>query len=322
MKDTIGLKIVYFGTGRLGVPTLKKLIELGSKPLLVITAPDRPAGRGLKLSHSEIKDLAIMYNIPILQPEDVNISFVKHHIKQYSPDIGVLIAYGQKIDAELINIFPYGIINLHASLLPKYRGAAPINWAIINGEKVTGLTVMQINEEIDAGKILNQIEVPINPLERADELQERLARMGPEIIIRTLKEIKEGKVNPREQDTGLVSKAPKLTKELSKIDWNEPAERIVCKIHGLWPWPGVRARYQPADWSKKPVDVSLARAKPLPETEDTSIEPGTILDDLTVRAGKGKVKLLEVKPAGRKLMKWEDFVNGRHVKPGDKLISI
>lgn len=315
------LKIVYFGTGKLGLPTLRKLIEIGSKPLLVITAPDRPAGRGLKLTPSPIKELAIKYGIEVIQPEDINSEEVKSTIRKKGADIGLLIAYGQKLAPELIDMFPYGIINLHASLLPKYRGAAPINWAIINGEEKTGLTVIQLDEKIDAGLILNQIEVEIKPLERADELEERLAKLGVEITIKTLLEIEEGRCKPREQDPSLVSYAPKLKKELSRIDWREPAKAIANKIRGLWPWPAVKAVYIPKTEGAKVIELSLARARPIIEdTHPETIQPGTVLDDFTIKTIDGRLEILEVKPAGRRLMSWQDFIHGRNLQAGDRLI--
>ncbi len=321
IKSPIDLKIIFFGTGDLGVPSLQTLIELGAKPLVVITSPDKPAGRGLKLTHSPIKEVALHANTPILQPENINDPEVVDRIRQYQADLGIIIAYGQKIGPVLINVFPRGIINLHASLLPKYRGAAPINWAIINGEKETGLTVMQINSQIDAGQILNQMVVPIDPLERADELYVRLTQLGPQLVVETIFQIQQGTVNPRAQDLSLVTKAPKMSKALSPVDWSLPARDIVNRIRGLWPWPTVTAVYKSQDG--KSVPVAFARAEAICEQECYIRErtPGVILNDFSITTGDGRVKLLELKPAGSKLMHWQDFINGRHVRPGDRFIS-
>ncbi len=322
MESPITFKIIFLGTGDLGVPALQSLIDLGGKPALVITAPDKPAGRGLKLTHSPIKDIALHANIPTLQPENINDPEVVDKIRQYQGDLGIIIAYGQKIGPVLISIFPQGIINLHASLLPKYRGAAPINWALINGEKETGLTVMQINEQIDAGKILNQLVVPIDPLERADELYERLTQLGPQLVLETIFQLQQNQTNPKPQDIALITKAPKMSKALSLIDWTLPAQTIANQIRGLWPWPAAGSNYFSAD--EKTVHVSFARAQPLADTECylNDRQPGLILNDFTVVAGEGRLKILELKPAGSKLMKWQDFINGRHVKPGDKFITL
>jgi methionyl-tRNA formyltransferase len=322
MESPIKLKLIYFGTGDLGHPSLKELIELKAKPVLVITSPDKPAGRGLKLSHSLIKEIALDAGIPVLQPENINDPEVVDKIRSYQADLGIIIAYGQKIGPGLINAFPFGIINLHASLLPKYRGAAPINLAILNGDPETGLTVMQINEHIDAGKILNQLVVPIDPLERADELHDRLAQCGPTVLIETLFQILQNNTTPRPQDISLVTKAPKMSKALSNIDWTLPAQTIANRIRGLWPWPAAASNYLSADG--KTIHVALARAQAFSENETYlhGRKPGLILHDFSVVTGQGRLKILELKPAGSKLMKWQDFVNGRHVKPGDQFVAL
>jgi methionyl-tRNA formyltransferase len=313
----ITIRTVFFGTGDVGLPSLQTLIDLRAKPVLVVTSPDKPAGRGLKLMHSPIKELALHAGIPILQPANVNDPDVVDRIRQYGADLGVIIAYGQKIGPVLINAFPQGIINLHTSLLPKYRGAAPINWVLVNGETQTGLTVMQINADIDAGMILNQLTVPIDPLERADELHDRLAQLGPQLVVETVFQIQQGNTDPKPQDPALATKAPKLSKALSPVDWSLSADRIANRIRGLWPWPTATAVYRPG--SGKPIPVALARAQAIPECECyiKDRRPGLILGDYTVITGKGRLKILELKPAGSKLMHWQDFINGRHVKPGD-----
>ena len=307
----INLRYVFFGTGSFGKPSLQTLIELGAKPALVVTSPDKPSGRGLHLSHSPIKEVALHANIPILQPANVNDPVVVDQIRQYRADLGVLIAYGQKIGPVLINIFPRGIINLHASLLPKYRGAAPVNWAIISGERETGVTVMQISEQIDAGKILLQQRVSIEPAERADELHNRLSELGPQLIVETIFQIEQNSTQPKLQNIELATKAPKLSKSLSKINWQESADKIANLIRGLWPWPTATSTY-------KNLHVSIARA--ISDSAETKKEPGTILDDYSIAAGGGVVKILEIQPSGSKLMSWQDFINGRRVKPGEKFL--
>jgi methionyl-tRNA formyltransferase len=322
MTETqIHLKTIFFGTGALGVPVLKTLLEVGVRPAAVITAIDKPAGRGLKLTHSPIKEVALHASIPILQPDRVNDPVFVDRLRQYKADVGVIIAYGQKIGSVLISSFPCGIINLHASLLPKYRGAAPVNWAIMNGEKETGLTVMQINEEIDAGKILNQVRTPIGPLERSDELLDRLSGFGPEILLKTLMEIQSNTLKPMEQDLTQVTRAPKLSKTFSAVDFSLPANVICDMIRGLWPWPAVVGEYHSSDGRNFSVAFGLAEPVEMNVEPAQENPPGTILEDLTIAAGVGKLKVREVKPAGSKLMTWRDFVNGRRVRPGDRFIS-
>jgi methionyl-tRNA formyltransferase len=318
-EQTIYLKTVFFGTGDLGLPSLQWLIETGNKPQLVVTSPDKPAGRGLKLKHSPIKDLALQAGVPVYQPEKVNDPQAIAEIERYKADVGIIIAYGQKISRYLIDIFPHGIINLHAALLPRYRGAAPINWAIINGDAQTGLTAMSINEQIDAGKILNQRAIPIDPLIQADELHDELAKLGPDLLCETILQMQEGTLTPISQDPSLVTKAPKLSKALSPIDWHLPAGRIADWVRGLWSWPTATSEYVSA--SGKKVFVAFARVQPLDEPAPQNAVPGMILADFTVAAGSGRLRILEVKPSGSKLMKWQDFINGRHVQPGDRFIN-
>lgn len=318
-ENKIKMRTIYFGTGDLGLPSLRWMIDADMKPLLVVTSPDKPAGRGLHLKHSPIKDLAIQAGIPVFQPEKVNDPASMDEIRKYNPEIGIIIAYGQRISQTLIDVFPHGIVNLHAALLPRYRGAAPINWAIINGEAQTGLTAMWINEQIDAGQILNQRTIRIDPMIQADELHDQLADLGPELLEETLLQIQEGTVNPVPQDPALVTKAPKLSKSLSPIDWSLPAFKIADWIRGLWSWPTASSEYVSA--SGKKIMVAFARVQPLNDSAPPDTPPGTILSDFTIAAGTGRLKILEVKPSGSKLMKWQDFINGRHVQPGDIFIN-
>lgn len=310
--------VVYFGTGDLGIQTLDALILNKVSVKLIVTAPDRPAGRGLRIKTSVIKDLALRADIPVLQPADVNDPYIMAHIREAGCGLGLIIAYGQKIGVDLIESFPQGIINLHASLLPKYRGAAPVNWTIINGERRTGLTVMQINERIDAGTILARRGLEIDPLERADELHDRLAGLGPELVLEVINQIRQGTLQPVSQDPEAVTHAPKLKKSLSEIDWRVSAEKLANVIRGLWPWPAAKSWYLPQ--TGKPVEVSLARAKVSETSPDAPADgpAGTILADFSVACERGRIELLELRPAGGRLITWQEFINGRHVQPGDR----
>jgi len=317
--DKIELNIVFFGTGQLGVPVLNALIVNQAPVKLVVTAPDRPAGRGLKIRYSPLKQAAIDAHLPLLQPADVNDPYTIEHIRQHRADIGLIIAYGQKLTPELIAAFPNGIINLHASLLPKYRGAAPINWAIINGEETTGLTVMQIDERIDTGAILAQLPLAIEPTERADELHDRLAQAAGPFVLDTIRQIQTSTLQPIPQNSTKATHAPKLNKAMSNIDWNWPSHKVANLIRGLWPWPAAKSLFVPQ--TAKPLQVSLARAKALPHTS-TENAPGTVLKDFSIACGSGTIDLMELKPAGGRMMTWQEFINGRHVKPGDKFSSL
>jgi len=314
------MRVVYFGTGNFGVPTFKALIETGRAPVVVVTAVDKPAGRGLKPKGSAIKDLALQAGLVVLQPEDVNQPQVVEHIMGFNPDVGVIIAFGQKIGAPLINAIPRGIINLHGSLLPKYRGAAPVNWAIIQGESTTGVTVIQISEQIDAGRILAARSTAIGATETAGELHDRLAAMGPQVVLEVLDGIEKGTIKGIEQDLSQVSVARKLHKWDRFVPFDQPAKAVADRIRGLWPWP--RAEYEYHNLAGGKVErVSVARAISVDQPAG-SYSPGCVTEALTVAAMEGAVQILELKPAGGKLMRWEDFVNGRHVKAGDRFVPL
>ena len=312
-KHSDPLSVVFFGTGTLGVATFGALILKRMPVRLVVTAPDRPAGRGLKLKASAIKEAASQFDIPVIQPTDVNDPYTVAQISDAKCRLGLIIAYGQKIGANLIKAFPKGIINLHASFLPKYRGAAPINWAIINGERETGLTVMRIDENIDTGVMLAQRRVKIDPLERADELHDRLAKLGPELVLDVIDKIQTGTSVAIPQNAAEATRAPKLKKTQSGTDWRLESETLANAIRGLWPWPAVKSWYQPGRGPA--VLVSLARARGA--KSPPAAEPGTILPDFTIACGSGRLELLEVQPAGGRLMSWQQFINGRHVQPGE-----
>ncbi len=314
-----GFGVVYFGTGEFGLATLEALIASDIALKLVVTSPDRPAGRGLKVKQSPIEDVAESAAIDTLQPEDVNDPSVIEKISTYNADIGIVIAYRQKISGAMMDVFPHGIINLHSSLLPAYRGAAPVNWAVINGESTTGATVMRINDQWDAGVMLGHVAVEIKQAERADELYDRLAVLGSSLVMETLGRIRKGTTEEIEQDESKASKAPKLKKGDGYIDWRQSAATIANRICGLWPWPASKAVFVPQDG--KPVEVGFARAR-VSASSGQQLQPGVLLDDLTICCGSGRLEIMEIKPAGKKLMSWEAFVNGRHVKPGDRFVSI
>lgn len=311
--------VAFFGTGDFGVPTLERLILAGLSVRAVITSPDRPAGRGRHIHHSAIKDLAMAHDIPLLQPNDVNDPYMIEQIRQYGAEIGIVIAYGQKISGKLIDAFAHGILNLHGSLLPKYRGAAPINWAIINGERDAGITVMQINERIDAGRMLVTSSTPIGPVELADELHDRLSQLGPDAMIKTLDGLHAGTLTSMEQNPADVTRARKLSKADSPIDWAQPANVLACRIRGLWPWPGAKSIYTPIQG--KPTEVTFAHVHAIDDAPPATTSPGTILDDHTIACGVGRLCVLDLLPAGGKRMEFSAFVNGRHVQIGDRFVS-
>jgi len=318
------MRILFMGSGEFGVATLKWLRQSHHEMVEVITQPARPAGRGKKLQPTPIFQTARQMNLNCLETVDVNAPALLEHIKNLQPEIILVIAFGQKIGKELLNLPGCRAINLHGSLLPKYRGAAPINWAIINGERETGLTVIEINEVWDAGAILGQLRSPIKPQERAGELHDRLAELGPELVAQVLEKLETGTLSPEVQNENEASRAPKLGKEDGAICWSQPAQKIRNHIHGTWPWPGAYCYFQKRGGKMKRERLIVARTEVMSEDRSgTSPEwpqtPGMIAQDMSIGCGSGRVQLLEVKAEGGKLMPFDKFVNGRHLQKGDVL---
>lgn len=310
------MKIVYLGSGEFGVPSLMWLREAHAVGL-VVTQPARPAGRGRHEVETPIAQLAHTLQLAHVPAADVNAPEVVEKIRQLRPEVLVVIAFGQKIGPELLKLPGCRVVNLHGSLLPAYRGAAPINWAIIKGERRTGVTVIELNERFDAGAILGTSELEIKPLDTAGELHDRLAELGPGLLQEVLEKLACGEAQPIPQDETKASKAPKLKKEHGAIHWNQPAEQIQRQILGMWPWPGAYCllRQQGRESAER---ISIARAEAIPGPAG---EPGQVGPDLTVACGTGRLRLLEVKPDNSKLMKFADFVNGHHLKSGDRFLD-
>jgi methionyl-tRNA formyltransferase len=235
-------------------------------------------------------------------------------------DLLVVIAFGQKIGNEIIALFEKGAVNVHASLLPKYRGAAPVNWAVINNESETGVSIITLAEKMDAGLVLAQSAVPISDDDTAHSVHDKLAQLAPKVLLETISEIDAGSAVYKDQDDSKVTFAPKLKKSDGFIDFSEPAEKIAAKIRGLSPWPGAQADYFSAE-TKKTCRVTITKASVIPaDTQPESI--GSLDEDLNVICGRNKLKILQLKPAGGKLMDFQDFANGRQTAPGDKFLSL
>jgi len=231
------MRIVFFGSPAVALPALNNLLAAGHEIKLVISQPDKPAGRGKKLTPPAVKVFAQDHGLPCLQPEKIRKDEkVLEAIKAVNPEVNIVVAYGQIIPASIIYLPPFKSLNIHFSLLPKYRGAAPVHWAILNGERFTGVTIFQLNEKMDEGPILTQEIVEILPRENAHELETRLAHLGARLLIKTLDNIKN--IELKEQDHSQATYAPKLSKDQGKINWNEPAEVIDRKVRAFFPWPG------------------------------------------------------------------------------------
>jgi len=233
----------------------------------------------------------------------------------------VVIAFGQKIGTELTSLPPKGAINVHASLLPKYRGAAPINWAIINGETETGISIITLAEKMDAGQVLSQARTDIRPDESAGQLHDRLAELAAPLLIETIDQIEAGTAVYTEQDHSKATLAPKLKKTNGYLDFTEPAQILARKIRGLWPWPGASANYV-SKKSGKSIRVNIAMAEPIETSNPANLPPGTLDENLNVICGRNALKITKIKPAGSALMDFKAFTNGRQTQPGDLLVRI
>ncbi len=311
----MALKLVFCGTPAFAVPSLRALLaDSYFQVAAVVTQPDRPRGRGKKTASSPVKDAALEAGVPVYQPEKIKSESSLDYFKRLMPDVVVIIAYGQIIPASLIAIPRLGWINLHGSLLPKYRGAAPINWAIINGEKVTGLTTMQIDAGLDTGPMLLRYQTGIGPDETAQDLYAQLAEAGAPLIVETLKKLDRGEIAPTPQDNSQATIAPPLKKEDGRIDWLLPAPKIYNRIRGLQPWPGAFTTFRGATcriWGK-PLKPVAAGGKPgiiLPTQEDGL---------LVICGGSTVLHVEQVQLEGRNRISDREFMNGARIEPGER----
>jgi methionyl-tRNA formyltransferase len=299
------VKAIFMGTPEFAVPTLEKMIEAGHQVTAVFTQPDRPKGRGQEPAASPVKIAAARLGIPVYQPERVKRPEVVEEIRSLQPEVIVVVGYGQIIPQAILDIPPFGIINVHASLLPKYRGAAPIQWAIARGETRTGVTTMRIDAGLDTGDMLLKAETEVGEEETAVELSARLAVTGAELLERTLAGL--STIKPEKQDHSQATLAPILKKEDGRIDWTRPAREIANRVRGFQPWPGCYTT-----WRGKRLAVWQARA------QAGSGKTGEIRGS-RVACGEGTLELIEVQPEGKKRMTAEAFLNGHQVKDGEIL---
>jgi methionyl-tRNA formyltransferase len=319
------MRILFFGSGEFSIPTLASLLSDGHQIVTAVTQPDRARGRGKHPAPTPAREYAQQRGVPTLAPEDVNAPDVVAHLKSLRPDLGYVAAFGQKIGRELLEAFPAGIVNLHGSLLPALRGAAPIQWSILNGDAEAGVTVFRLVEKMDAGPILVQRRTLINPSETADELHDRLARIGCDAVRAAVDLLAADPKTPgTPQDASKATKARKLTKADARIAFDQPVDRVARRVCGLWSWPGAACRFASADGARDEI-VTLARAMPYQgntRPASSSDEVGRITEMMSVQCLDSELALLQIKPAGGRLMDWRDFVNGRHVTAGDRFIPI
>ena len=304
------MKVVFFGSPEFAANILDRLIKDGAQIVGVVTQPDKKAGRGRKLRPTPVKQLAIERGIPVFQPESLKGTEIRDLLRGLGADIFVVAAYGLIIPKDILDIPEYGAINVHASLLPKYRGAAPIQWAILNGERVTGITIMQMDEGLDTGPILLQRALAIGIYDTAKDLHDELSELGAELLLEALQKIEHGKIIPISQDESLASYAPKLSKDIGEIDWNNTALCIHNKIRALYPWP---MAYFHFNTKKGPIKIQLFPGK-LGEKMKEKIEPGTILgireDFLEVACLDRTYLIPKLKPQSSKVLSAPEFSCG------------
>jgi methionyl-tRNA formyltransferase len=308
------MRVVFMGTPAFAVPTLAKLVETEHEVLLVVTQPDRPVGRGHKLTPPPVKQKAAELGLQVFQPEKIKTDESFERLQAFSPDVIVVVGYGQIIPQRIIDLPRYGCVNVHSSLLPKYRGAAPVNWAIVRGETGTGVCTMKIVKKLDAGDVLLCRETPIGENETASEVMERLAPMGARLLVETLAGLEAGAITPQPQDDAASTYAPMMKREDGEIDWSLSAREIHNRVRGFDPWPGAYTTF---------------RGKRL-HLRETRVAPGTAAAGAVVEAGEalvvgcgggGLLRVEEVQLEGKARMRAADFANGYRPAPGEPLGS-
>ncbi len=309
-------RIVFMGTPDFAVPILEALIRHRYDVVGVVTQPDKPKGRKQVLTPPPVKETAVRYGIPVLQPENIRKPEAVEAVLAWRPDLIVTAAYGQLVPKALLDAPRYGCVNVHASLLPKYRGGAPMHWAIIRGERETGISLMYMTEQLDAGDIIAQEAVPISPDDTVGTLHDRLKEVGARLIIETLPALLAGNVQATPQDDRQATFAPNIRREDERIDWTRSAEDVYNHVRGLNPWPVAYTVFQGEIWK-------IWWVKPVARQWD--VPPGTVVDvtstSVVVACGQHAVELLEIQPAGKRRMAVSDYLRGRTVRPGDRFAS-
>lgn len=307
------LNIIFAGSGEFAVPSLRQLLDAGHRVSLVVTQPDRPAGRGARLTPTAVAQLAIERDLSLQRTENID------QLPLPAADLLVVIAFGQKIGPAAIAHPRLGAVNLHASLLPRWRGAAPIHWAIISGDQVTGNSVIRLAQRMDAGAILGQTRLQIGELETTGELHDRLAVDGAQLLIRVIDQLAGGTAHPMAQDEALATRARKLSRQASHLDWNHTALDLANQIRGLYPWPGCHVRLLDSAGNAA-GSLALVRAKPI---AGSSSAPGQIDVHGNVGTGDGQaLQIIEVQPEGKRPMTLAAYRNGHAWGAGMRLQSL
>jgi methionyl-tRNA formyltransferase len=309
------MNVAFFGTPDFAVPTLEKLVESRHEVSLVVSRPDRPVGRRQIIESPPVVEVARTHGIECRQPKNLKSDEIDTSLQEIGVDAVVVVAYGKMIPARLLEIPRYGFINLHPSLLPRHRGPSPIQWALVCGDRATGVTTMQIDEGMDTGPILLQKRVAIEPEETAEMLSPRLAAIGADLIVRSLDELEDGTLEPRPQPADGANTTPMLRRNFAKIDWSMPARQLVNRLRGFTPWPGLYTKFRGGRLKIHGLD----QVTPPPPGKE---KPGTVLsaepDGIVVRCGKSTaVRITEVQREGRKRMPVDAFLIGERVTRGE-----
>ena len=309
------MKVIFMGTPDFSVGTLEALIEAGHEVALVVTQPDKPKGRGGKMQYTPVKEVAVAHNIPVYQPKRIREPECIEELRKYNADIMVVIAFGQILPKEILEMTPYGCVNVHASLLPSYRGAAPIQWAVINGEKVSGVTTMQMNEGLDTGDMLLKVEIPLDEKETGGSLHDKLAEAGARLCVETLDALKAGTVTPEKQGDSPTAYAKMLDKHMGKIDWKMSAKEIERMIRGLNPWPSAYTRWNENDKGMKIWEAEVAEG----QTDKAAGTVEVAKDGFFVQTGDGLLKITALQIPGKKRMDAAAFLRGYQMETGTVL---
>lgn len=310
------MRVIFMGTPDFSVGTLEALIEAGHEVVLAVTQPDKPKGRGKSMQFPPVKEAALAHGIEVYQPVRVREQVCIDYLKKYEADIIVVVAFGQILPKEILDMPRYGCVNVHASLLPKYRGAAPIQWAVINGERVTGVTTMRMDEGLDTGDMIMKEEVVLEPEETGGSLFERLAQTGASLCVRTLAAVEDGNAIYTPQEHGEATHTTMIKKQLGEIAWEKPALELERLIRGLNPWPSAYTHLNGRT-------LKIWKAAVAEQGQAERAEPGSVVevrkDSILVQTGQGLLKLVEVQLEGKKRMTTDAFLRGFTIEAGTRL---
>jgi methionyl-tRNA formyltransferase len=319
------MRVVFMGTPEFAVPTLQHLVNSGCSVVGVVCQPDRPSGRGKKIQFGPVKTFALARNLSVVQPEKMKDPSFLETLRSWNPDVMVVAAYGRILPQVILDLPPKGCLNVHGSLLPKYRGAAPIQWAVINGESETGVTIMVMDAGMDTGDILEQAVVPISAEDTAGDVATRMAEMGGGLLVSTLQKWMEGTVVPQPQSESEATLAPILKKEDGLLDWGQSAIILANRIRGLSPWPGGYTFVEGERWGIWKVQVEEHDGNSALPSKDNSSVPGTIMgvtkNAILVQTGHGVLHLIEIQPANKKRMAVADYVVGHPIEVGMRCVG-